>query len=96
MFLGWDHFYPSNYFGFRAPFEDKKYHEYVIAPGVDPGLVVCGTFAQLSPGPKKAGVPFRFISPKSSICSICVLLSSLGFGGNPSLLGLGGGRKLFL
>ncbi|CAJ1326818.1 unnamed protein product [Effrenium voratum] len=26
---------------------DKKYHEYVIAPGVDPGLVVCGTFAQL-------------------------------------------------
>lgn len=26
---------------------DKKSHQYVIAPGVDPGLVVCGTFAQL-------------------------------------------------
>ncbi|CAE7762958.1 unnamed protein product [Symbiodinium necroappetens] len=26
---------------------DKKLHEYLIAPGVDPGLVVCGTFAQL-------------------------------------------------
>ncbi|CAK9045586.1 unnamed protein product [Durusdinium trenchii] len=26
---------------------DKKNHQYFIAPGVDPGLVVCGTFAQL-------------------------------------------------
>ena len=31
-------------FGFP---QDKKLHEYLIAPGVDPGLVVCGTFAQL-------------------------------------------------
>ena len=27
--------------------QDKKSHQYVIAPGVDPGLVVGGTFAQL-------------------------------------------------
>ncbi|CAE7602492.1 unnamed protein product [Symbiodinium natans] len=27
--------------------QDKKLHEYLVAPGVDPGLVVCGTFAQL-------------------------------------------------
>ena len=27
--------------------QDRKTHQYVIAPGVDPGLVVCGTFAQL-------------------------------------------------
>lgn len=38
--------HPNLHFGcfFR---QDRKTHQYVIAPGVDPGLVVCGTFAQL-------------------------------------------------